>query len=62
MLKFKYYVELKEGYIPVMQTEEETDVYFVIEAKNRVTADRAVKALLKDASNVEKYDGVCISD
>lgn len=45
MLKFEYYVELKEGYKPVMQTEEETDVKFVIEAKNRATADRMVKAL-----------------
>ena len=60
MLKFEYYVELKEGYKPVMQTEEETDVKFVIEAKNRATADRAVKALLKNAENVKRYDGVCI--
>lgn len=60
MLRFEYYVELKEGYKPVMHDEEETDIKFVIEAKNRVTADRAVKALLKDASNVERYDGVCI--
>lgn len=60
MLKFEYYVELKEGYRPVMQTEEETNIKFVIEAENRVTADRAVKALLKDTPNVERYDGVCI--
>lgn len=60
MLKFEYYVELKEGYRPVMQTEEETDVKFVLEAKNRATADRAVKALLKNAENVKRYDGVCI--
>ena len=60
MLKFKYYVELKEGYKPVMQTEEETDVKFVIEAKNRATADRMVKALLKNAENVKRWDGVCI--
>lgn len=60
MLKFEYYVELKEGYRPVMQTEEETDVKFVIEAENRATADRAVKALLKNAENVKRYDGVCI--
>ncbi len=60
MLKFEYYVELKEGYKPVMQTEEETDVKFVIEAKNRATADRAVKALLKNAENVKRWDGICI--
>lgn len=60
MLKFEYYVELKEGYKPVMQTEEETDVKFVIEAKNRATADRMVKALLKNAENVKRWDGICI--
>lgn len=43
-----------------MQDEEETEVRFVIEAKNRVTADRAVKALLKDAANVKEYSGFCI--
>lgn len=61
MLKFEYCVELKEGYKPVMQTEEEEEVRFIIEAKNRATADRAVKALLKDAANVKRYDGICIS-
>lgn len=60
MLRFEYYVELKEGYKPVMQTEEVEEIRFIIEAKNRVTADRAVKALLKNAPNVERYDGVCI--
>lgn len=60
MMKFEYYVELQEGYRPAMQTEEETEVKFVIEAKNRATADRAVKALLKNAENVKRYDGVCI--
>ncbi len=59
-MKFEYYVELQEGYRPAMQTEEETEVKFVIEAKNRATADRAVKALLKNAENVKRYDGVCI--
>ncbi len=58
MLKFEYYIELKEGYRLVMETEEETEVRFVIQAKNRVTADRAVKALLKGAKNVKDYCGV----
>lgn len=62
MLEFKYHVELKEGYRPVMQEEEEKEVRFVIEAKNRVTADRAVKALLKNAENVQEYSGICIED
>ena len=61
MLKFKYYVELKEGYRPVMETGEETEISFVIEAKNRATADRMVKVLLKEAANVKEYGGFCIS-
>lgn len=59
-MKFEYYVELKEGYKPVMESELETDIRFVIEAKNRVTADRAVSALLKGAANVKECSGVCI--
>ena len=59
-LRFEYYVKLKEGYRPVMQDEEEIAVRFVIKAKNRATADRAVKALLKGSENVDHYDGVCI--
>lgn len=60
MLRFEYCVDLKEGYRPVMQEEEETEVRFVIEAKNRATADRAVKALLNGAENVKNYIGFCI--
>lgn len=60
MFRFECYVELKEGYKPVMHDEEETDIRFVIESENRATADRAIKALLKGASNVERYDVVCI--
>lgn len=59
-MKFSYLVEVKEGYKQTMQTEDETEVRFVIEAKNRATADRMVKAMLKDAPNIKEYDGVCI--
>lgn len=61
-MKFEYVIELKEGYRPVMQLEEETDVRIVIEAKNRATADRAMKALLKGAENVKEYDGCCVEE
>lgn len=62
-MKFEYFAELKEGYKPVMpvvETEEKTEMSFIIEAKNRATADRMVKALLKEAANVERYSGICI--
>lgn len=59
-MKFEYYVELKEGYKPVMKTEEETEIEFVIKAKNRATADRAVSALLKNAPNIKSLSGICI--
>lgn len=62
MSRFEYIVDLNRGYRPVMQTEEETEVRFVIEAPNRATADRAVKALLKEAPNVKEYSGICIED
>lgn len=61
-MKFAYYVDLKEGYRPTMQDEEETEISFIIEAKNRVTADRAVKAMLKGAENVVEFSGIAISE
>ena len=42
-----------------METEEQKLVYFTIEAKNRVTADRMVKALLA-AGNITEIIGVAI--
>lgn len=59
-MKFEYVIELKEGYRPTMQTDKETEVRFVIEAKNRVTADRAVKAMLKGMDNIRECSGICI--
>lgn len=59
-MKFKYVVDLKNGFFQTMQTEEETEVSFVIEAKNRVTADRMVSAMLKGAPNIEEVSGICI--
>lgn len=60
MLKFEYVVTLKAGFNPTMQQEEETEVRFVIEAKNRVTANRMVGAMLIGAPNVKEWDGICI--
>ncbi|MDE5588584.1 MAG: hypothetical protein K2J60_05510 [Acetatifactor sp.] len=60
ILKFEYHILLEKGYCKVMETEETDTVSFVIEARNRVTADRAVKAMLECAPNVIEYDGTCI--
>lgn len=61
-MKFEYTVDLKEGYKPTTQDTEETELTFVITAKNRATADRMIKALLKGAQNVAECVGVCIED
>lgn len=61
MLRFKYHIELKEGYKQTMEPETETEISFVIEAKNRATADRMVKALLKDATNIKGGNCICIN-
>lgn len=58
-MKFEYYAELYKGYRQTCVDEEEYDVKFIIEAKNRVTADRMVNALLKK-DNVKEISGVCI--
>lgn len=59
-MKFEYVIELKEGYKPVMELEYKDEVRMVIEAPNRVTADRMAKAVLQNAPNVKIYDGFCI--
>ncbi len=51
-MKFEYFATLKDGYRPVMELTEETDVRFVVEASCRVNADRMVKAILKDCTNI----------
>ena len=58
-MKFRYYVELHEGYQSTCMLEAEYEVEFIIEAKNRVTADRMVNALLKDG-NIKEIGGICI--
>lgn len=58
--KFEYYVELKVGFTPVLATAEETELTFVIEAKNRVTADRMVRAMLQGNDNIIHWSGICI--
>ena len=58
-MKFRYYVELHEGYQTTCMLETECEVEFVIEAKNSVTADRMVNALLKNG-NIKEIDYVCM--
>lgn len=58
MYRFRYCVTLKEGYRPVGKTENEKEVVLTIEAKNRATADRMIKALLTD--RIMDYSGICI--
>lgn len=53
-MRFLYLVELKEGYFPTMETELETDVCITVEAKDRVTADRALATMLKGCQNVNR--------
>ena len=59
-MKFLYYIELKEGYKPVMETEKKTELSLVIEAKNRATADRMIYKMLENAPNVKQVDGIAL--
>lgn len=59
-LRFEVYVTLKEGFQPIPYMETETDFSFIIEARNRATADRMVKAMLSGCNNVEFWDSICI--
>lgn len=61
-MKIKYFIELKNGYRPICEIEEENEISFVIEAPNMVTGDRMVAAMLNDAPNVIAYERVCIKE
>ena len=63
MLKFEYWITLKDGhgYKPTMDDTEHNDICITIDAKNRATADRMIKALTAGNDNIIEYDGVCIS-
>lgn len=58
MHRFRYWITLEEGYKPVGKMENEKEVVITIEAKNRITADRMIKALITDS--VVEYSGICI--
>lgn len=58
MMKFEYRIVLKEGYEDAMSAEIEgleKDVVIQIEARDRVMANRAVNAVLKNAPNIKDY-------
>lgn len=58
-MKFEYCAEVKNGYKPTMETNMIDCIYFTVEAKNRVTADRMVSALLQE-HNILNVIGVAI--
>ena len=59
-MKFQYWIELKDGYTPTMETEKENELSIIIEAKNRATAERMIRKLFKDAPNINDYNGIAI--
>lgn len=60
-MKFQYSIELKEGFKPAtpLINESETEIVITLEARNRATADRAIKALLKK-DNISDITGICV--
>lgn len=58
---FKYWIQVKEGYKPVLETEKKNEIEIYIKAKNRATADRMIKALTGGNDNIIDIDGICWS-
>lgn len=58
MLVFEYYVIVKQGFKPVMETETVNEFRFYITANCRATADRMIKTLYGD--NIKDISGVCL--
>lgn len=59
-MKFQFDIELKEGFKPTMQSKKENELQIIIEAKNMVTADRMIKAMLSGCDNIVSWSGICI--
>ena len=59
-MKIQYDIELKEGFKPTMQSKKENELQIIIEAKNMVTADRMIKAMLLGCNNIVSWSGICI--
>ena len=58
--RFAYYIIVKEGFQTVGNPIINDVIDIELTAPNRATADRMMKALMKDNKNVIEYDGVCI--
>ena len=60
-MKFSYVIELKEGFKPAtpLLNEKGTEIEIILEARNRATADRMIKALFTPG-NVKEVSGICI--
>ena len=59
-MKFRFDIELKEGFNPTMQIEKENEVQIIVEAKNMVTANRMMKSVLLGCDNIVSYSVICI--
>lgn len=57
LITFEYCLELEEGFgfKPVGETREQTEVLLQIKAKNRVTADRMLHAIIDKPVVVNIY-------
>lgn len=60
--KFNYWIKLKDGYRPPLQTENETEIHIQLEAENSATAQKMMAKLLEGAPNVKDYSGICVGE
>lgn len=61
-MKFAYIADLDVGYKEATPLSDEMicEVEFTVEARNRATADRMVKALTAGCTNILDLSGICI--
>lgn len=59
-MKFQFDIVLKEGFKSTMEDGKENYLQIIVEAKNRVTADRMIKAMLSGCNNIVSWSGICI--
>lgn len=61
-MKFKYIIELKNGYTKTGQETKETVMEFVMDSDCRINANRAIKSMLEGTTNIKRLSAICMDE
>lgn len=61
-MKFKYIIELKNGYTKTGQETKEIVMEFVMDSDCRINANRAIKSMLEGTTNIKRLSAICMDE